>query len=61
MLLAAFALGEFAKVAIVDPVGDRNHLLVEALRLPRLVSPNQEDRRPPGIEGEEDPHRLGDP
>lgn len=61
MLLATFVLGELPKVAIVDPVGNRNHLFVKALRLPRLVAPDQEDRRPLGIEGEEDPHRLGYP
>ena len=61
MLLAIFVLGELPKVAIVDPVGNRNHLFVKALRLPRLVAPDQEDRRPLGIKGEEDPHRLGYP
>lgn len=48
-------------VAIVDPVGDRDHLFVKALRLPRLVAADQEDRRPLGVEGEKDPHRLGYP
>lgn len=61
MLLTAFVLGELPKVAIIDPVGDRNYFLVEALRLPRLVSPDQEDRRPLGVESKEDPHRLGYP
>lgn len=61
MLLAAFVLGELPKVAIIDPVGNRNHLFVEALRLARLVASDQEDRRSLGIEGEEDPHRLGYP
>jgi hypothetical protein len=61
VLLAALVLGELSKVAIVDPVGNRNHLFVKALRLPRLVAPDQEDRRPLGIEGEEDTHRLGYP
>lgn len=54
-------LGELPKVTVVDPVGDRNHFLVEALRLPRLVAADQEDRRPLGVEGEEDPHCLGYP
>lgn len=61
MLLATFVLGELLKVAIVDPVGDRNHLFVEALRLSRLVAPDQENRGPLGVEREEDPHRLGYP
>jgi hypothetical protein len=61
VLLATLVLDELPKVAIVDPVGDRNHLFVEALRLPRLVASDQEDRRPLGVEGEEDPHRLGYP
>lgn len=61
MLLATLVLGELPKVAIIDPVGDRNHPFVEALRLPRLIAPDQEDCRPLGIEGEEDPHRLGYP
>jgi len=61
VLLATLVLDELPKVAIVDPVGNRNHLFVEALRLSRLVAPDQEDRGPLGIEGEEDPHRLGYP
>jgi len=54
-------LGELSKVAIIDPISDRNHPFVEALRFPRLVPADQEDRRPLGIEGKEDPHRLGYP
>jgi len=60
-LLTTLVLGELPKVAIVDPVGDRNHLFVEALRLSSLVATDQEDRRPLGVEGEEDSHRLGYP
>jgi hypothetical protein len=61
VLLATLVLGELPKVAIIDPVGNRNRPFVEALRLPRLVAPDQENRRPLGVESEEDPHRLGYP
>lgn len=45
---------------VIDSIRLRDHSLVEALRLPRLVSTDEQDRYSLGIEGEEDAHRLRD-